>query len=797
MDTMLFDSGWKVHSGAYMTFFGNALKSVPDNQWEDVELPHDAARGWERDAKNPTGMAEGYTKPSMLYYQKVFDAPLDWAGQEVMVEFEGVYMNAEVLLNGNLITAHPYGYTSFLVDLTPYLRIGKKNTLLVVVNNLAKPSSRWYAGAGIYRHVKLHVASKVHVAPWQFKVTTPTVSKGVAEVNFSALVSNKTDEVKTVKLCYTVTEKGSDNKVYQAESDLTVLQQNGQTEINHSFSLPDPKLWDIDEPNLYEVFYDVVADSGEELDTGCVTFGVRSISFDSKNGFQLNGRMVKMKGGCVHHDHGPLGAAAYDDAEERRVRILKDAGYNAIRCAHNPPSPTFLDVCDRLGMLVMDEAFDCWRLGKNPNDYHVYFADWWQRDLKSMIDRDFNHPSIIIWSVGNEVIERDGGSDGVRICKELTDYAHDLDPSRPVIIASNNIIVRDGEEAVEDANWAANMVKDVLTGDVDIFGEKSKPLFDILDLAGYNYLIQRYEHDKEKYPERVIIGTETFPHTMFDNWMGTVNNDNVVGDFVWTSFDYLGESGIGKVEYDESTGWSGEYPWFYANCGDFDICGVKRPQSYYRDIVWNQREKPFIGVYDPQYHGREIVIKEWAWEPVSASYTFPGQEGKETLVDVYSQYDEVELLVNGKTYGKKPAGTANKCIAQFTITYEPGEICAVAYSGGAEKSRKVLRTTGEPAKLLLKPECEFTKELFYVHVKVTDQNGDRVPYAENSIRFTCNGPTEILAVANGDPLTEESFTADHRKAFEGRAMVILKKTGVGSIQLTVESDGLEGSSITL
>lgn len=798
MESILFDRGWRYLSGKFMTFFGQDLHNVDESRWKAIDLPHDAVIGLERNPSNPSGMAGGYTPNSMLYYCKEFDCPEEWRNKEVIAEFEGVYMNAEILLNGNLIVSHPYGYTSFFAELTPYLKYGRKNVLLVTVNNLAQANSRWYAGSGIYRHVRLHVGELVHIRPWQFKVCTPEVSAESAEICFSANLTNLTGSAQQVSIRYDISEKGTGVKVLSGQITPLYLMEKGDTSVEYSVQLKNPKLWDIDSPNLYEAAYEVLSDKGEVLDSGSVTFGIRSISFDSKNGFQLNGRTVKMKGGCIHHDHGPLGAAAFDDAEERRVRILKDAGFNAIRCAHNPPSVAFLDVCDRLGMLVVDEAFDCWRLGKNPFDYHLCFSDWWKRDLDSMIDRDYNHPSIVVWSVGNEVIERDGRSGGVEICRMLADHAHSKDPSRPVTIACNDIVALSADDDVEDANWAANLKGNVIDKENDLFGDKTRDVFASLDIAGYNYLIKRYGYDQGKFPDRVIMGTETFPHTHYDNWKETMAHDNVVGDFVWTSFDYLGEAGIGKVEYDEQDGWGGAYPWFYANCGDFDICGTKRPQSYYRDIVWDQREKPFIGVYDPRFHGRKIVLKEWAWEPVQEGYSFPGCEGMETLVDVYSQYDEVELFVNGKSYGRKPAGDGSKCIAQFTITYEPGELTAIAYQDGMEKSRETVRTTGAPAKILLEPEdCSFCKELIYVRVEAVDQNGERVPYAENEIQFSCTGSAEIIAVGNGNPITEESFTADHRKAYEGRALVILRRKGEGSVALTASSDGLEGTSVTL
>lgn len=798
MKKILFDQDWRYFSGPYMSF-APFPPQIEESRWTAIDLPHDAINGLPRNAQNPSGMAGGYTQSAMLYYKKEFIVCEDWNGKQVLAEFEGVFSNAEIILNGNQIAFHPYGYTSFLVDLTPYLRIGKKNSLVVTVNDLAKPNCRWYSGAGIYRHVWLHVGEKVAVQPWNMKVTTPEVSAGQATVKAMAVITNRGEFAVKGRLRYTILHKGESSA--SGETALTNF-VCGETKLDYELTISDPVLWDVDSPNLYTLCYEVVLEDGTVADCGEVEFGIRTIEVDSVNGFRLNGRSMKMKGGCVHHDHGPLGAASFDEAEERRVRLLKEAGYDSVRCSHNPPSPAFLRACDKLGMLVIDEALDGWQVSKTAHDYHLYFREWWRTDMRSMIDRDFNHPSIVMWSIGNEVAERDGSSNGAALCQEMVDFVKALDDTRFITEASNSIFIpKEDEDGAENVNWAANLTGNTIDAEHDYVGDKTAPFFAPLDVVGYNYLIKRYAFDRKKFPDRVIVGSETFPHTLYENWTETVKNPNVIGDFVWTSFDYLGESGIGKVEYDQQNGWGGAYPWFYANCGDLDICGVKRPQSYYRDILWGLRTKPYIGVYDPKMNDHKLVFKEWAWEPVVNGYEFPGCEGMETKVDVYSPHDEVELFVNGKSCGKQPAGDAAQYKATFTITYEPGELKAVAYQDGKAVEEEILRTAGEAKTIRLLPETAYPIEgqrhLHYVQVEIADADGRLVSYADNLVHFSCTGAGKLIAVGNANPITEESFTADFRKAYQGRVLAILERTGEGDIVLTARADGLETTSIVI
>jgi len=793
-----FDSGWEFTDSIGLYFNPNA-------KWQPVTLPHDISIQKPRSRENPTTGQGGYAWSGVVNYRKKFHAPLDWQGKTVQLEFEGVYMNAQVLINGNLAAFHPYGYSSFHANLTPYIKIGAENELLVTVNNSAQPNSRWYSGTGIYRHVWLRLGGAVRIQPWGVFVTTPVVETKQAKVSVATELANSSATPANVSVRATVKD-ASGRQVAQAVTAVEVLANSAAT-CHQTVSVADPRLWSVDTPTLYTLTSEVLA-GGSVVDSELTTFGIRTIAVDAKNGFRLNNTPLKLKGGCVHHDNGLLGSASYDRAEERKIELMKAAGYNAIRCAHNPPAPAMLDACDRLGMLVIDETFDCWRMGKNPNDYHLYFEDWWQRDTATMVKRDRNHPSIIIWSIGNEVAERTGISDGYYWCKTQADFVRSLDSTRFVTSAVPFLF----EEMLVDPESQPNPDEPFdfsppapTDPAKDRWGLVTREFNANLDVTGYNYLYNRYQFDSQVFPDRVVCGTETFPHKAYETWAATLSLPNVIGDFVWTSLDYLGESGIGKVHIDRPmTVFFGEDPWPFhiANCGDIDICGFKRPQSYYRDILWGVRKAPYIGVLDPQLYGKKITFNPWGWEPVVDSWTFPGQEGKLTQVDVYSADDEVELLVNGVSAGRKPAGAAAQNKATFVVTYAAGTIEAVAYRDGKETARHALKTAGAPAALRLTPDRATLKaapgDLSYVTVEVVDANGAVVRCAGNEITFEVSGPGDLLAVGAANPLSEELYVGNKRKAFEGRLMAVVRSVGQGGeIMLKASADGLAGAEIRL
>jgi beta-galactosidase len=778
MQKLSFNKDWQF----WLNPAGESHYKFPtDVAWQSLNLPHDWSIALDRAEENPSGSSNGFFTMGRGFYTKKFEALSDWQDQQVLIEFEGVYMNAEVWLNEDFLGRHPYGYTTFTFDLSPYLRFGQENTLRVMVDNSGQLNSRWYSGSGIYRPVWLLVSDRVHIAHWGTYVTTPQVDSDHAQVLVQTRVRNTSDEKQVVTLLSRIL---SPNGEMAAHGDVQAEIAAGEEhEFTQSIQVAHPQLWSTDTPHLYKLNSEVRA-GDRKTDTQATTFGIRTLSFDAHTGFQLNGQPLKLKGGCVHHDNGVLGAAAYARAEERKVEIHKANGYNAIRTAHNPPSPAFLDACDRLGMLVMDESFDCWREGKNPFDYHTAFDDWWQRDVQAMVLRDRNHPSIIIWSIGNEIMERDGRSNGVQVATMLAKEVKRLDPTRPVAAAICGI-------------WDQTHV-----------WEDTDGVFDVLGIGGYNYQWQQYQSDHERHPERIMAGTESFPMEAFVNWECVLELDYVIGDFVWTSLDYLGEAGIGREDYaDEGAPFLPGWPWHQAYCGDLDLCGFKRPQSYYRDLVWEWREPLYIAVHPPIPAGKTPRVSLWGWPDAWENWNFTGSEGQNLNVQVYSRSEEVELFLNGRSLGRKPAGKAQRFIAAFDgVPYEPGELKAVAYDRGTITAEKALQTTSAPAEIRLSPDRaglrleseDGTADLSYVTVEVVDDQERMVPDAEHLIRFSISGPGEIAAVGSGNPTTTESYVGNERKAFRGRALVVVKTTGEsGLIRLTAESEGLTSADVEL
>ncbi|MGE5528965.1 MAG: glycoside hydrolase family 2 TIM barrel-domain containing protein [Patescibacteria group bacterium] len=742
-----------------------------DTGWRLLDLPHDYSIETPRDAKNPSGASNGFFGTGAAWYRKSFSLPESERGARILVEFEGVYMNAEVWCNGHVLGRHPYGYTSFWHDLTPFVVFGGGNVLAVRVDNAQQLNSRWYSGSGIYRHVWLVKTDPVHIAPWGVCVTTPEVAKEAARARLRATVVNETAQAREVAVRWRVVAPGGES-AGAAESG-SLVAAGGRAEIEGEIAIAGPLLWSPDTPHLYLLETEVMAD-GRAADAATTAFGIRSFSFDANQGFVLNGAAMKLRGGCVHHDNGVMGAASFDRSEERKVELLKASGYNAVRCAHNPPAQSFLDACDRLGMLVIDEAFDCWREGKNPYDYHVSFDDWWRRDVESMVLRDRNHPSVIMWSIGNELCER-GQPEGARIAEMLAAHVRSLDPTRPVTAAING---------VED--WA------VLDG-----------LFAALDVCGYNYQFRQYRPDHERHPGRVVYGSESAPKEAFENWEEIEALGHAVGDFVWTSLDYLGESGIGRVHFDgDKAPFLGDFPWHQANCGDLDLCGWKRPQSYYRDILWGRGDKLYIAVHAPVPEGKTPTVTYWGWPDVHPSWTWPGCEGRIMQIDVYAACDEVELFLNGRSVGRKPSGRAEKHIASFEIPYEAGTLLAMGYAGGAKIAERALATAGPPVRIRLSPDRGAIKasrgDLSFVAVEVVDAEGRIVPNAAQNILFTVSGEGALAAVGSADPQSTEPYRGNQRRVHRGRCLAVVQSLGrPGSIRLRAQADGLEGAEAVI
>ena len=768
----LFDYNWKFTLGDIQTASAN---DFDDKSWRSLDLPHDWSIEGKSDLKNPTSGAGGYFPAGIGWYRKEFNVPAAWRGKHVSVYFEGVYMNSEVFINGKSLGIHPYGYSSFYYDLSPYLNYNKENILAVRVDNSRQVNCRWYSGSGIYRHVWLFVTNPVHIEQWGTVITTTDRSIDKATVRIKTYVKNETSLPQSIVLSTQLTDKNAKNagdNVIKVE-----VAANNEKEVVQTLIVNNPMLWTPETPYLYQVQVSVLKEN-QVIDATQIPFGIRTLKYSSENGFQLNGKTVKINGGCVHHDNGCLGAAAFDRAEERKAELLKSAGFNAVRTSHNPPSEAFLNACDKSGLMVIDESFDGWKESKTPYDYALFFDNWWQRDLESMLKRDRNHPSIIIWSIGNEIIERKT-PEAVETAKMLVDCIHKMDSTRPVTSAMTTW----------DKDW-------------EIFD----PLMAAQDICGYNYQMHRAPADHERVPSRVIVQTESYPKDAFYNWNMVNTHDFIIGDFVWTAMDYLGESGIGRYYYPgEPKGehWETDlFPWHGAYCGDIDLIGWRKPISHYRNLLWNNTEKLYMAVREPNPENGEIKETMWSVWPTWESWTWPGQEGKNIQVEVCSKYPLVRLYLNDKLIGEQPTTKEKEFKATFTLPYTPGLLKAVAVEENQEMESTVLKTADKPAQLRLMADrtkiLANGQDLSFVTVEITDKNGVIQPNADNRFSFQLNGPGTIAGVDNANLKDLDPYVGTTRKAWHGRALVVIRSTRKkGDIILRVSSPELPDAIITI
>jgi beta-galactosidase len=814
------DRGWTFHRGTV-----NPMR--PTNDSKIVDLPHDFTIETDPYPDAPGGPATGYYGGGIGTYTKILEIPENLGDKRILVEFDGVYMNAVVDLNGHIVSNHHYGYTPFHVDLTPYIYTGKPNRLTVIANNSAQPNSRWYTGSGIYRHVDLLFAPLVHIAPWGiFTRTSHIVNGRDAYIIVETTVENHSSKTADRWIDVTVQKESCGTEVGKSRTKVVV--PAGEKSIGRvMIKVENADIWDIDSPSLYTIT-SKLTDGQNILDEESTTFGIRTISVDPDNGFMLNGKTLKLKGGCVHHDNGILGAASFYDSEFRKMKLHKDNGYNAIRCAHNPPSRDMLDACDRLGLLVMNEAFDTWTISKNVNDYSLYFKENWKADMEAFILRDRNHPSIVFWSTGNEIVERAGLSDGYRLAFELAEFVRQLDPTRAVTNGVCSLWSGLDDEKNKEMQEEMRKIREKGGSGLQnfdssytekIWGELTEAFISPLDVTGYNYLDKRYEADGKQYPGRIICGTESFPKEIDRVWNEVERLSHVIGDFTWTSHDYIGEAGIGKVAYVEQDSditpiqlmsHGSPFPWRLANDADLDICGFERPQLAYRRIVWGSDET-YIAIRHPATHGKKEVVSMWGWPEREKSWNWQGFEGRPIEVDVYSAADEVELVLNGRSLGKKPAGKANRYTATFELTYEPGTLEAFSYSAGKKVSASRISTSGKPEGLRIKVETvdrhentlKLHKEgtihlpsngqsLAFATVEIVDADGNLVPNAEINVTAKVEGAATLAALGSSNPQTIENYTTGSFTSYQGRLLAIIR-TGFepGPATLTVDAEGLK------
>jgi beta-galactosidase len=774
---ILFDFGWRFNRGYVEN--GEAV-ALEDSSWRLVNLPHDWSiediPGTDSpiDSSAIGAIATGYTVGGTGWYRKTFIVPSRLEGKHFQIRFDGVYMNADVWINGQHLGNHPYGYTSFWYDITDKLKFGSENILAVEVKNEGR-NSRWFTGSGIYRHVWLTILNNIYIEQRGTYITTPEITGSEAKVTVRTRMHNGSGAAGEYLLTAAILDPQGTEVVKSSVNHS--VDAGASYEFTNDLKVSSPKLWSVETPVLYKAVCEIsAAGDGKTpvvLDRIETNFGIRSISYDASRGFLLNGKPVLLKGGCMHHDNGPLGAAAFDQAENRRVQLMKASGFNSIRCAHNPPSPAFLDACDRNGMLVIDESFDMWDQPSNPQDYSLYFNEWWQKDLESMVLRDRNHPSVIMWSIGNEIHNTDEPS-GVETGRKQAGYVRALDPTRAITSAVNNI----------------SPAKD--------------PYFAILDVGGYNYARDRYVSDHKRFPGRIMVATESFPLEAFEYWMAVLDNPWVIGDYVWTGFDYLGEASIGWMGYWQSSSF---YPWTHAYCGDIDVCGFKRPQSYYRDALWGDNKNVSIFV-KPPVPSFDMVNPDhadwsiWHWQDVLADWTWPGYENTPMDIEVYSNCGEVELFFNSKSFGKKFNSRETEFITRWNVSYQPGVLRAVGYDNEQEMTATELGTAGEPVRISLTSDRISIKadgqDLSFITVEILDENNIRNPKAANLVNFEIEGPGTIVAVGSSNPFGIESFVQPKRKAYQGRCLVIVRSAReAGSIVLTASSDGLQQDQVTI
>jgi len=781
-----FNADWLFHMGD----ISDPSKVGEDEPgWVPVHLPHD----WSiidypvQDSQHegpffrdlPGGADVGYLRNGTAWYKKEFITPENSEGKNIILGFDGVQSQMELWVNGSRIGEHVYGYTPFQFDIAPALEgPGELNIILVKTVNPGE-NSRWFAGAGIYRPVTISMLESVAIAPWGVKVTTPDVSTERAAVNIEIEVSNKRDS--EVEVSGEILIHSYENREIKLNTDALIVGANSFATLTASVIITEPDIWNIDQAHLYTAEVILKAD-GKTVDSYITSFGIRSIAYSVEDGFLLNGEELLMKGACMHHDNGLLGAAAFQDAEFRRVKRMKENGYNAIRTSHNPPSESFLDACDEIGVVVIDESFDHWMKPKRPKDYSNYFEEWHIKDVQAMVYRDRNHPSVVMWSFGNEVKER-ADPEGIEIGKTLADAIKEVDDTRPVTQAVCKFWDQPGKE------W-----------------DYSAGAFSMLDIGGYNYEFSNYEADHMKYPDRMMYGSETFPKFAWENWEMVKRHSYVFGDFVWTGMDYIGESGIGHNDFiDEQSrqqiSFLKPWPWYLSWCGDIDILGNQKPQSHYRDVLWGESKLEVMAVR-PVPEGKSTWISYWGWVDELNSWNWEGYENVPIKVKVYSSYPEVKLELNGEVIGRVQIDSTDKYTAEFELPYAPGELKATGFSEGKEMESVLLQTTGPASQLELDEEKSVIpadkNALAFINVHAADQEGLPAPGDESGLRVKVSGPAVLQAAGNGGPEHQGSFTDNTFSLFRGKGMVIIRSTGEpGSITVELSSNGLEPASVTL
>ena len=773
--------GWLFKAGAVN---GAEQPAFDDGSWRKVVVPHDFAIMDKPDGSPPfdpkavEGQDSGYLPGGQGWYRRHLELNAADAARVLRLNFEAVYMDADIWLNGRHVGKHHYGYTAFSLDLTGKVRAGR-NVIVVRVNHV-DPSSRWYAGSGLIRPVTLDVLDPVHIAPDSVFVRTVSASAQKGTLMLSASISNRSGAARQIELVSKVV--AADGRTVAQSSRKVSVKARSQAGLDERLDVTEPRLWSPDSPNLYTLVQELKV-NGATTDVRSTRFGIRTIEVDAVQGLRINGQKVVLRGGNIHHDNYMLGAAGAPDADARKVALMKQAGYNAIRNAHNPASQATLNAADELGMLVIDEAFDMWRKSKRAKDYSRFFDTDWKQDIDSLVLSGRNHPSVLFWSVGNEIPEQ-GSKEGAHTARELVQRIRRLDASRPV------------------------------TQGVNMDSPQNAIQFAEVDVAGYNYREHLFAGDHVTHPKRVMYTSESTSKDAFRYWAPVETMPWVIGDFVWTSFDYIGETGIGWMGYSRDWKRLGHYPWNLAYCGEIDTTGRKRPAAYYRQVLWKTGIDPvaaFVaqpeGTEDlPDRHvfGPEYAELDWSLEDLHPSWSWAGQEGKPLKVVVYSEFPEVELFLNERSLGRQPVNRQTEYKASYRVNYAPGKLVAVGYKDGKPAGQWELRSAGQPVAARVSVDRAQLRangeDLAYVSVELVDANGVPV-YARSGDRkfqVSVSGAGALAGVGNGNPMDASSLQSGARTTFHGRLVAVVRAATVaGPVTVTLQGEGMPVQTVRL
>lgn len=793
MQRINFDREWEFRRG-----FADSLGMLGEDTKVIVNLPHDGMISTPVSKDAPAMHDSGYFCADICNYNKYVFVPAEWENESIGLKFDGVMMHANIEINGCKVGEHHYGYSPFYLDITNYVTVGENNRITININTGVQPSCRWYTGSGLFRSVELCHSPKVHIKNDGIYLYTKEISDNIAFIEAQIDVCNDTMQNRLAEVTLRLVDEKSGEEAVCTSRTIQVNPATEETAVL-AFTVNNPKLWNLDTPNLYRAEVSVkdigvykthlVQSETATVDADSVLFGIRTITVDAVRGLRINGETVKLKGGCVHHDNGLLGAVSLYETEARKVRKLKEVGFNAIRTAHNPPSAALVEACDREGFYIFDEAFDAWGMAKRPGDFSTYFKYCGETELASFVRRDRVHPSVIMWSIGNEIPERGGLNNGYTLATKLVNIIKSLDRSRPVsngicsLWAGLDDYMAKGQSSAQNAeNNESRFSWDKLT----------EPYTNGLDVVGYNYMEGLYENSHKRFPDRVILGSENFPKEIGFRWPFVESLPYVIGDFTWTAWDYIGEAGIGKSIFADPDdplvkkgSWfvmpqfTSHYPWRLAFDADIDITGYILPQGAYRSVVWGSK-KTHLYAQNPANYGKVEVISMWGFKNVEKCWNYAGFENKPIELTVFSNADEVALFVNGKEVERKPVNYEyplpySVC---FTTNYEVGTVEAVSYKNGEEISRDSLSTTKAPAKLILTPEktvmCADGHDAAYVRIEIADEDGRPVPDAVLKIKASVEGAGYLAGFGTGNPVTDENYTESETVTYYGSALAIIR-----------------------